>query len=194
MLSAVIGYLMGSLNTSIIISKWKGDDIRAHGSGNAGATNTLRVLGKKAAAIALGGDILKTVIAVLICFFVFGSIEAKAAAGAGAVLGHNFPLYFGFRGGKGIATSFIAVLMLDFRTALCALCVFIIVLALSRYVSLSSICAAVSVALFAAFFNGVGTIFWVCLAIGVLAIIRHRSNIKRLIGKTENKLGGGNKT
>ena len=94
--SALIGYLLGSINTSVILSKFKGKDVRKEGSGNAGATNTLRVFGKSAAAIVVLGDILKTVIAILFVKFVFADEICTYLAALSSVLGHNFPLYFGF--------------------------------------------------------------------------------------------------
>ena len=128
MLSACIitiisAYLLGSINTSIILSKAKKNDIRTHGSGNAGTTNTLRTLGKKAALFVLLGDFFKGIIAVL-CARLLANISGgdvllcECVAGFMVVMGHNFPVYFGFKGGKGVLTSFSVVLILDWKIAL----------------------------------------------------------------------------
>lgn len=188
-LCLIFGYLFGSLNFAIIYSKLKGDDIRNHGSGNAGATNVLRTYGKGAAAIVFLLDILKGVIAVMITRIFFDDMLYDCASALGAVLGHNFPLYYGFKGGKGVATSLAVLLVLHYPTALIAMATFIIVVLTTKYVSLSSILAALAAmaGAFILFKVDVFSIF--CLIIGSLCIYRHRSNIKRLIKGTESKLG-----
>jgi len=191
----VLGYLLGSLNTSVIVSRMKGKDIRTVGSGNAGATNTLRVMGKGMAALVLVCDVLKAIVAVLLAKLYFHFFPSEYAdigvllAGFGAILGHNFPLYFGFRGGKGVATSFGAILILDWRIALIVLGVFIVVVALTRYVSLASCLAAVAVIVSACFLRPTVWEMLLFAAIAVLCILRHKTNIGRLIKGTENKLG-----
>lgn len=209
---ALIGYLLGSINTSIIISKLRGSDIRQHGSGNAGLTNTLRTFGAQAAVLTLLGDILKGVAAVWLTKYVatvlclilkveipFGSsflVMLECIAGLACVLGHNFPLYFKFKGGKGVLTGAVVTGMIDWRLLVCALAVFIIVCAITRYVSLSSICASavVIVLSFVLYFNkittltGISVISFSCI-VGGMTIIRHRSNIGRLIAGNERKLG-----
>ena len=188
-LCLIFGYLFGSLNFAIIYSKLKGDDIRNHGSGNAGATNVLRTYGKGAAAIVFLLDILKGVIAVMITRMFFDDMLYDCASALGAVLGHNFPFYYGFKGGKGVATSLAVLLVLHYPTALIAMATFIIVVLTTKYVSLSSILAALAAmaGAFILFKVDVFSIF--CLIIGSLCIYRHRSNIKRLIKGTESKLG-----
>ena len=188
-LCLIFGYLFGSLNFAIIYSKLKGDDIRNHGSGNAGATNVLRTYGKGAAAIVFLLDILKGVIAVMITRIFFDDMLYDCASALGAVLGHNFPFYYGFKGGKGVATSLAVLLVLHYPTALIAMATFIIVVLTTKYVSLSSILAALAAmaGAFILFKVDVFSIF--CLIIGSLCIYRHRSNIKRLIKGTESKLG-----
>ena len=194
-LSLLFGYLLGSLNTSVIVSRMKGQDIRTVGSGNAGATNTLRVMGKSMAAVVLLCDVLKAILAVLLARLFFRCVPfafpymGELLAGFGAILGHNFPLYFGFRGGKGVATSLGALLLLDWRIALIALAVFVIVVALTRYVSLASCMAALSVLISACFLRKSVWEILVFAAIGVLCILRHKKNIERLIKGTESKLG-----
>lgn len=148
-LSGIIGYLLGSINTAIIVGKlFYKTDVREHGSGNAGTTNTLRILGKGAAIAVLIGDFLKGVIACLIGRYLAGEIISEVFAGEYlgglfAVLGHNWPVYFGFKGGKGVLTSFAVVLMFSPKSALVCLSAFIIIVALTRYVSLGSIIGGV---------------------------------------------------
>ena len=185
----IFGYLFGSLNFAIIYSKLKGDDIRNHGSGNAGATNVLRTYGKGAAAIVFSLDILKGVIAVMITRIFFDDMLYDCASALGAVLGHNFPLYYGFKGGKGVATSLAVLLTLHYPTALIGVAAFLVVVLVTKYVSLSSILAAIAAMISAFAFFKVSEFSVFCLVIGILCIYRHRSNIKRLLNGTENKLG-----
>ena len=189
LLCLVLGYLIGSLNFAIIYSKLKGDDIRNHGSGNAGATNVLRTYGKLPAAIVFLLDISKGVIAILLVKSVFDGMIYDCSAALGAVLGHNFPVYYKFAGGKGVSTSLAVLLTLHYPTALVAVITFIITVLISKYVSLSSILASVTAMIAAFVFFKVDVFSVFCLIIGVLCIFRHRSNIKRLISGTENKLG-----
>lgn len=188
-LCLILGYLLGSLNFAIIYSKLRGDDIRNHGSGNAGATNVLRTYGKGPAALVFLLDISKGIIAVLLVRSVFSSALLECAAALGAVLGHNFPVYYKFAGGKGVSTSFAVLLVLHWPTALISLLTFIIVAVITRYVSLSSILASVAAIITAFILFRVNEFSVFCLVIGVLCIIRHHANIKRLISGTENKLG-----
>ncbi len=192
--AAVIGYLIGSINTSIIVGKIAGVDIRKKGSGNAGATNALRTMGKKAAIIVALGDVLKGITACLIGMFLTGEVEnignpGLMAGGVSAVIGHNWPLYFGFKGGKGILTSLAVVFMMDWRMALLLLGVFIIVVAVTRYVSLGSIIAAALIPVVALIppLRHSGIFFAFALVLAVLAVARHGSNIARLVKGTENK-------
>src|SRR5580704_11171228 len=146
-----LGYLLGSLNTSVIVGKIYGKDIASYGSKSAGLTNALRVLGKTAAALVLAGDILNGVIACLIglalgVYVYSGGAKdcvSLLAAGAGAVIGHNWPVYFGFKGGKGILTAVTVMFMFDWVMALMALGVFAAIVILTRYVSLAAMCATV---------------------------------------------------
>lgn len=188
-LCLVLGYLIGSLNFAIIYSKLKKDDIRNHGSGNAGATNVLRTYGKLPAAIVFLLDISKGVIAILLVRSVFDGMIFDCAAALGAVLGHNFPVYYKFAGGKGVSTSLAVLLTLHYPTALVAMATFIVVVLISKIVSLSSILASVFAMIFAFIVFKIDVFSVFCLIIGVLCIFRHRSNIKRLIEGTENKLG-----
>ena len=188
-LCLVLGYLIGSLNFAIIYSKLRGDDIRNHGSGNAGATNVLRTYGKLPAAIVFLLDISKGVIAILLVRSVFDGMIYDCAAALGAVLGHNFPVYYKFAGGKGVATSFAVLATLHYPTAIVGFLTFVIVVLITKYVSLSSILASVTAVIASFIFFKVDIFSIFCLIIGVLCIYRHRSNIKRLIAGNENKLG-----
>lgn len=188
-LCLVLGYLIGSLNFAIIYSKLRKDDIRNHGSKNAGATNVLRTYGKTPAIIVFLLDILKGVIAVLIVRSVFSGEIYECTAALGAVLGHNFPVYYKFSGGKGVSTSFAVLCVLHYEVALIALLVFIITVLISRYVSLSSILASVGAVIAAVVLYDFGVFFYFTLIIAVLCVIRHHANISRLLKGTENKLG-----
>lgn len=200
----VIGYLLGSLNTSLIVGKFYGTDVRKHGSGNAGMTNTLRTLGKAAAVMVIAGDILKGVISYLLGNIIISSIPESItldlagiggmAAGIAAIAGHNWPVYFGFKGGKGILTSFAVVLMMDWKLGLILLGIFAVIVAITRYVSLGSIIASVAFPIGAAI-KGNSTIFIAFSAVlAVLAVARHKANIGRLLSGSEAKLGQKKKT
>jgi glycerol-3-phosphate acyltransferase PlsY len=192
------GYLLGSLNTAVIVGKFYGKDVRSHGSKSAGLTNTLRVLGKSAALLVLAGDILKGVIACLIGLrlgvYAYSG-EAKdclslLAAGAGAVMGHNWPVYFGFKGGKGALTAAAVMFMVNWVMALISLGLFVAIVLLTRYVSLGTICAAL-IFVAVSFLPVFGTTFYfhifACL-MALVIIVKHRENIRRLLSGTENKL------
>lgn len=194
-----IGYLLGSLNTSLIVGKFYSTDVRKHGSGNAGMTNTLRTLGKAAAVMVIVGDILKGVLSYLIGNLLISSIPSAAAldlagiggmaAGIAAIAGHNWPVYFGFKGGKGILTSFAVVMMMNWKLGLILLGIFAVTVAITRYVSLGSIIASIAFPI-AAFIKGNGPVFIIfSTLIAVLAVARHNANIKRLFSGSESKLG-----
>jgi glycerol-3-phosphate acyltransferase PlsY len=185
-LCAIIGYLLGSVNSSVIVGRFYKIDIRTKGSGNAGLTNTLRVLGKKAAIFVLLGDILKGVIACLLGLLLVEN--GMPVAGTFAVVGHNWPVYFGFKGGKGVLTSAAVVFMLDWKIGLIVLGIFIITVALTRFVSLGSILAALAVPI-GAFVGDKGALFIVCtLVLAAMVLFRHRANMVRLWQGRENKL------
>lgn len=185
-LAAVLGYLLGSMNTSIIVGKFYGIDVRNHGSGNAGATNTLRTLGKKAAIFVSLGDVLKGIIACIIGLLLAGD-TGLMAGGAAAVIGHNWPLYFGFKGGKGIFTTFAVVLMMDWKMGILLLGIFIVVVSITKFISLGSIIGSGMFPIVALFFKKPLNFIVFAALIGVLAIIRHSANIKRILGGTESK-------
>ena len=193
-----LGYLLGSLNTSVIVGKLYGKDIKSHGSKSAGLTNTLRVLGKSAAALVLVGDVLKGVVACLIGLRLGVYVSSGGArdcvsllaAGAGAVLGHNWPVYFGFKCGKGVLTAITVMFMINWVMALMSLGVFVVIVALTRYVSLGTICATVffvAMSFVPAFAN---TVYFEMFAafMALIIIFKHRENLQRLLAGTENKL------
>lgn len=188
-LSAIIAYLLGSINTSILISKsLGGSDIRQHGSGNAGATNTLRVLGKKAAAFVVIGDGLKGVLAVLFARIISDGNAAEYVAAVFVVLGHVFPLYFGFKGGKGIMTSIAVVFTLSPAIGGILTLVFAVMVLCFNYISLASVVGAICFPVLVLFFERGDLLYFVCaLIIAIIAVAKHRTNISRLIKGTENK-------
>ncbi len=194
--SSIIGYLFGSVNTSILVGKLLHKvDIREHGSGNAGATNTLRTLGKGAAILVVIGDFLKGVLACLVGRYVFGELNpgdgvylGQYMAGFFAVVGHNWPVYFGFKGGKGVMTSFAVALMLSPLAALACLVGFIIIVAITKYVSLGSMVCAIIFPIAALILNEPLPMVLIGIALVTLIIWRHRANIERLIAGNEKKL------
>ncbi len=201
-LAAGIGYLLGSISGAIIVSRaFNKSDIRSHGSGNAGATNMLRSFGAKSALLTVCIDLLKGFLAcglggllVHFCGGRFGYAEGVCIAGAFAVIGHNWPIFFGFKGGKGVLTALAVMLMISPLAAVSALVLFIIIVAITRYVSLGSIIAALSVPGFTALFlflfgkPVISVSFFVSVFLAILIIARHHSNIGRLIHGNENKL------
>ena len=196
---SIIAYLLGSISFTIIFSKkFAGFDVREKGSGNAGTTNVLRSVGKKAAILTLICDCLKGVLAILIAF-VAGKIMKNLdgslliqLAGIFVVLGHTFPVFFKFKGGKGVATSLGVLLMVNWQIGLICLVFALVLMALTRFVSLGSIAAAILFPVLAVFIhtnylvNGNYVIFALILA--VLVVFNHRSNVKRLLDGKENKL------
>lgn len=199
---AIIAYAIGSINFSVIISrKMAGFDVREKGSGNAGTTNILRTVGKRAAIVTLICDILKGVVAILIAWIV-GKIAKNAdavllvqIAGLLVVIGHAFPIFFEFRGGKGVATSLGVLLTMNWKIGLICLIFAVVIIAVTRMVSMGSIGAAVLFPILTLFIKEhyiVETtgfkyfIFGILLAL--LVIFQHRENIKRIKNGTENKL------
>lgn len=205
-----VPYLLGGINTSIIVTKIKtGKDIRSMGSGNAGLTNTLRTQGKASSAVVLLGDVAKSVLAVLLVRLAFrfiGGVDTaeyssemkwvEYMAGFMAVAGHVFPVYYGFKGGKGVLAAISAIFTLDWRSGAVLLGVFIVLVAITRYVSLGS-CVSSAIFFISAFVFGrvvdndpaalVNT--FIALFMGGLIIYMHRGNLSRLANHTEKKLG-----
>ena len=190
----IIAYLLGNISTSYIIAKrLAGVDIRTQGSGNAGSTNVLRTLGKKAGAMTFIGDLLKGIIAVFIGYTIakFANIDIVIAgyvAVFGVVCGHNWPVFLGFRGGKGVATSLGAMIAVNPIIALSCFGLFLIIVAITKYVSLGSVVGIAASPVIMMFLNNKnGVIITLFLTISV--IYTHRENIKRLINGTERKIG-----
>jgi glycerol-3-phosphate acyltransferase PlsY len=189
-IAVLASYLLGSVSFSILIAKWvKGIDIRSHGSGNAGATNTLRVLGKGPAAAVFLLDIAKGVAAVWLGYLLTHDDWTPVLCGLAAIAGHNWPVWFGFRGGKGIATTVGVIATLAFLPALIAGAFAIAVIALTRYVSLGSLVFALFTPVFIWLLGKPMPMLWASLVICLFAFVRHRSNIGKLLNGTENKLG-----
>ena len=208
-LSVVASYLLGSINSAIIISRalYK-EDIRTHGSGNAGLTNMLRTYGAKAAALTLIGDMLKAVLAVLFTSLFFGLTynngislsEYCYLSGLAAVLGHVFPIFYGFKGGKGVLVAATMTLILCPSHFITLLLIFAVIVVISRYVSLGSIVVAallpITVCLYIPLVCGVKLSFVIAASIiflGGFVVWCHRSNIKRLVAGTEKKISIGGK-
>lgn len=193
-LSAVAGYLLGSVNTSLVLGKlFYKKDVRQYGSGNAGATNTLRTLGKTAAIMVVVGDFLKGILACLIGKWLAGETSdgvygGMYVAGIMAVIGHNWPLYFGFKGGKGVMTAFAAVLMFSPLAALICLLSFVLVVAITRYVSLGSIIGGAAFPLVTWILGEQLFLILTGVLLALLIIFRHSSNISRLLDGNEKKL------
>jgi glycerol-3-phosphate acyltransferase PlsY len=186
-------YLLGSVSFSILIARWvKGIDIRQHGSGNAGATNTLRVLGKGPAAAVFLLDVAKGIAAVLLGNWLGdGQIWVPVLCGAAAITGHNWPIWFRFKGGKGIATTIGVMATLAFWPALLAGIAAIAAIAITRYVSLGSLIFAALMPVFILLLSMPYELFGVSVLICAYAFIRHRTNIVKLVRGQENKLGAG---
>ena len=202
---AIIAYLIGSVNFSVIFSKkFAGFDVREKGSGNAGSTNMLRSVGKKAATLTLVCDVLKGVVAIVIAIIVGNIIQDSnkelllQIAGIAVVLGHTFPIFFQFKGGKGVATSLGILLMSNWQIGLICLVFALVLMALTRMVSLGSCAAAVLFPVLTLFINDHYTVLTegkqgstylvYSIIMAVIVLFNHRSNIKRILNGTENKL------
>lgn len=200
-LMAIVAYLIGSINFSVILSKkMAGFDVREKGSGNAGTTNMLRSVGKGAAVLTLICDVLKGVVAIVIAIGV-GNIIANLdkallvqIAGIAVVIGHTFPIFFGFKGGKGVATSLGILLMTNWQIGLICLVFALLLMVLTRMVSLGSCAAAVLFPVLVLFIKQhyivlEGTDYFIySVILAVIVLYNHRSNIKRIMNGTENKL------
>lgn len=185
----VVPYFLGSINFGIIISKlFHGEDIREYGSGNAGMTNMLRTYGKRDAAITLIGDALKAVVAVILGRILFG-ISGGYVAGLTCILGHAFPCYYKFKGGKGVVVTAATIAVIDWRIFLVLLGIFILVVAFSKYISLGSVCGMLVFPLLVQVWDrGLGINVLLSCLISALVIFLHRGNIKRIYNGTESKL------
>lgn len=200
-ITAIVAYLVGSVNFSVIFSKkFAGFDVREKGSGNAGSTNMLRSVGKGAAALTLLCDILKGVVAILIAIAI-GSIfnvSDKALlvqiAGVAVVIGHTFPIFFGFKGGKGVATSLGILLMTNWQIGLICLVFALVLIILTQMVSLGSCAAAILFPVLTLFIkqhfiveDGSGYFIY-SIILAIIVLYNHRENIKRMLNGTENRI------
>jgi acyl phosphate:glycerol-3-phosphate acyltransferase len=196
----VLAYLLGSISTAVLVGKaFFNIDVREHGSGNAGATNSLRVLGKKAGLVVLLGDLIKGAVATKLIMLhsgynltahPIGFVNFQIVLGIAAVLGHVFPIWANFRGGKGIATIFGMILAIQPVMALCLAVVFFSVLFATKYVSLSSMLAGVAFPLILLLVFKEDAVAYKGFAIAacLLVVITHHRNISRLLAGNENKL------
>ncbi len=189
LLCILLGYAFGCLPFAYMFGKLtKGIDIREYGSGNSGATNALRTLGVKIGVLVLVCDALKGVVAYIISYMIFKDNLLALYAGAGAVMGHNFPIQLGFRGGKGVATSLGVLLISDIQSGVIVFAIGIIIIAVTKYISLASVSCALLYLAIAYFKFGISETFLIYSILVVVLVYRHRANIKRLMSGTENKL------
>lgn len=208
-ITALLSYLWGSLNSAIItVRLLKHEDIREKGSGNAGLTNVMRVYGKGPAVVTLLFDLVKGVLAVVAARYVVGDLMGVTffggddlfigyVAGLFTIVGHMFPIYYGFHGGKGVLLAATTLIAMDPLTCLVSLAVFGILTALTKYVSVGSICAAITYPVFTLIYQTIradhypGHIanFAVAAIIGAMIVFMHKPNIERLRAGTENKIG-----
>ena len=198
-LIGIIAYLIGSISFSVIISKkMAGFDVREKGSGNAGTTNMLRTVGKKAAVITLVCDILKGIVSILIALLIgyFVKDVNKAIlvqiAGFFAIFGHTFPIFFEFRGGKGVATALGVILLTNWQIGLICLAFALILIIITKMVSLGSIMAAILFPVLTIFIQTnyiePGNYIIFGIAVGLLVVFNHRKNLKRILEGNENKI------
>ena len=216
LLCMIIPYLLGSMNFGVMISRRRfHDDVRTHGSGNAGATNMLRTYGWKAAVLTMAGDMLKAVVAVGLGYLI-GGINAEvtgagmtyrivdqfgaAIAGLFVMLGHMFPIFFKFKGGKGVATSGVVIFMISPIAGVICLAIFLIVVIGTRYVSLGSVMGLVFYPIVLNAFSRAydpprnSTACMISVLMAVLVVLMHRENLKRIINRTESKISFKKKT
>lgn len=188
-LAGLLGYLAGSISFAILIPRLFGTtkDIRQLGSGNAGSTNVLRTQGKKLGALVLALDLLKGAGTAWAGLLLFGPAGGAIAA-AGAILGHCYPLYFGFKGGKAVATGCGSILVLCPKAFLCLVAIFLLTVSCSGYVSLGSILAASTVSLWLWLFGAPPPVIWYGFFGSLLILYRHRPNIQKLLKGTENRM------
>lgn len=207
---ALIAYAIGSVNFSVIFSKkFAGFDVREKGSGNAGTTNMLRSVGKRAALITLICDILKGIVAISISIILGNIIKDTnkelliQIAGIAVILGHTFPIFFGFKGGKGVATALGVILMSNWKIGLICLVFALVLMILTRMVSLGSCAAAVLFPVLTLFIDDSymvlsndksGNVYFIySVILAIIVLFNHRENIKRILNGNENKLGSKNK-
>ena len=203
--TVIAAYFLGSIPTGFLVARARGIDIRTVGSGNMGATNVFRTLGKPAGILVLAADVLKGFVAGKLLALAAKHIFAGSAglivtdnfaiiAGFSAILGHNYTCWLHFKGGKGIATSLGVLIALFWKVALIVLAIWILVAAISRYVSLASIIASIWLPITVIFSHSVwgdysGRLVWISVIMGALAVYKHKPNIQRLLKGTERRIG-----
>jgi len=195
-LACVIAYLLGSVSTGLILAKVAhGPDLRNVGSGNTGASNVQRTMGWKYGLITFGGDLLKGVLACWIARLLTGDPLASLPAGLLAVIGHNWPIFYGFKGGKGVSTSTGVMLFCYPVPALICMALTVVIIWATRFISLGSMALLTCYAILVSCFYSGGNVWIIAWAavMALLCVIRHRANIRRLLNGTENKLGSKNK-
>lgn len=189
----IVSYLLGSIPSGLVLGKLRGLDVRRHGSGNIGSTNVLRTVGIREGVLVLLADVLKGVVAVVMGRYIIGTPAGEMAGGLAAVAGHDWSIYIKFQGGRGVATAAGALLVMSPAVAGAGICTFIVVVALTRYVSLGSMMAAAGAVatmgvLTALDREPVEYLIFIGIA-AALIIFQHRDNIARLLSGTESKLG-----
>lgn len=203
----IVGYVFGLFQTGYLVGKLNHIDIRQQGSGNAGTTNALRVMGWKAGALTFIGDVLKCVLAVVLMRYIFRESDCAVLlgmyAGLGATLGHNFPFYLKFKGGKGIAVLAGLIVSTNFWMVPIPLAAFVVAVLLTRYVSLGSLLASTTFFLEVIMFGELGgfgmawnyrlELYAIAGLLMILAWVRHKENIKRLLAGNENRFGSSKK-
>ncbi len=190
--AVVFGYFLGCINFAYLIGRFKEHiDIREYGSKNSGTTNAIRVLGWRLGGLTFIGDMLKAIVGYLLMYqWTGGSVTLAVYTGAGVIIGHNWPVFLKFKGGKGIAATLGVMMAYDYRAGLLVMLMMFIIIVTTRYVSVASLLLAVLMPIFFYVFKGWNIeIIGLGVGLGLLAIFQHRSNIKRLIQGNENKIG-----
>lgn len=196
----VIGYFIGCIQSAYMVGKFMGNiDIRKYGSGNAGSTNVLRVMGKKAAIFTFLGDILKPLLAILICRLIFkdeNRISIVLYSGLGVIIGHIWPIFLKFKGGKGVASavSLIYFGLLDLRITLIIVTIWIVSVGITKYVSLGSVLFSISIPILTYIFGYSTEQVAIGAIIMILIVYKHMPNIARILNRTESKIGSKSKS
>lgn len=191
-LVCVLSYLIGCFSSAYLIGKiFLKIDIRGHGSGNSGATNALRVMGKKFGVVTFMLDFIKGILAVLLGYLILGTL-GSLYAGLFVIIGHNWPFYLNFKGGKGVSTTIGVLAVLNFPVALISVIIGVFIAAISKFVSLGSITFFIIVPIITILRDGLASVQFLVLTIilGIIGIYRHKANIQRIFNGTENKIGG----
>jgi len=190
LLLIIASYFIGAIPSGVVLAKaFSSKDIRQEGSGNIGATNVTRVLGKKFGAVTLAGDLLKGFLPVFVGSYLVSSLSVVCLMGLAAFLGHLFPVYLRFKGGKGVATALGVFLYFAPSVILVEIVIFVAVVGIWKYVSLGSLIAAAAMPLLLLLFAFPKPVVLLSIAFALLIFIKHKANIQRLLNGTENKFG-----